>query len=98
VGQVFPFGHRRGDRAREAAPARLVQGDTSTTMLQPLDEVGAICAKHGVLFYSDATASLGGNAFEADAGGWMPRPPACRNAWAARRARRRSRCPSAPSR
>lgn len=47
----------------------LVQGDTSTTMLQPLDEVGALCAKHGVLFYSDATASLGGNPFEADAWG-----------------------------
>lgn len=47
----------------------LVQGDTSTTMLQPLDEIGALCAKHGVLFYSDATASLGGNPFEADAWG-----------------------------
>ncbi|MDD7928420.1 pyridoxal-phosphate-dependent aminotransferase family protein [Microbacterium thalli] len=47
----------------------LVQGDTSTTMNQPLDEIGAICAKHGVLFYTDATASLGGNAFEADAWG-----------------------------
>ncbi|WDG18003.1 pyridoxal-phosphate-dependent aminotransferase family protein [Microbacterium sp. Clip185] len=45
----------------------LVQGDTSTTMLQPLEEIGAICRAHGVLFYSDATASLGGNAFEADA-------------------------------
>ncbi|GAD34376.1 class V aminotransferase [Microbacterium sp. TS-1] len=44
----------------------LVQGDTSTTMYQPLDEIGAICAKHGVLFYSDATASLGGNEFDAD--------------------------------
>lgn len=47
----------------------LVQGDTSTTMLQPLEDIGAICAKHGVLFYSDATASLGGNPFEADAWG-----------------------------
>ena len=47
----------------------LVQGDTSTTMLQPLDEIGAICATHGVLFYSDATASLGGNDFETDAWG-----------------------------
>lgn len=47
----------------------LVQGDTSTTMNQPLDEVGEICRRHGVLFYSDATASLGGNAFEADAWG-----------------------------
>ncbi|GAA3657811.1 pyridoxal-phosphate-dependent aminotransferase family protein [Microbacterium marinilacus] len=47
----------------------LVQGDTSTTMNQPLDEVGAICERHGVLFYTDATASLGGNPFEADAWG-----------------------------
>ena len=63
-GQVFPVvGHRGGDRAGQAARcSALVQGDTSTTMRQPLDEIGAICAKHGVLFYSDATASLGGNA------------------------------------
>jgi len=47
----------------------LVQGDTSTTMNQPLDEVGELCARHGVLFYTDATASLGGNPFEADAWG-----------------------------
>ncbi|MFT4305612.1 MAG: aminotransferase class V-fold PLP-dependent enzyme, partial [Microbacterium sp.] len=47
----------------------LVQGDTSTTMNQPLEEIGAICQRHGVLFYTDATASLGGNRFEADAWG-----------------------------
>ena len=47
----------------------IVQGDTSTTMNQPLDELGAICERHGVLFYTDATASLGGNAFEMDAWG-----------------------------
>ncbi len=45
----------------------LVQGDTSTTMNQPLADVGEICRREGVLFYSDVTASLGGNAFEADA-------------------------------
>jgi (S)-ureidoglycine-glyoxylate aminotransferase len=45
----------------------IVQGDTSTTMNQPLDELGAICERHGVLFYTDATASLGGNEFELDA-------------------------------
>ncbi|MBB2957466.1 pyridoxal-phosphate-dependent aminotransferase family protein [Pseudoclavibacter helvolus] len=44
----------------------LVQGDTSTTMNQPLDEIGAVCAKHGVLFYADATASIAGNEFLAD--------------------------------
>jgi (S)-ureidoglycine-glyoxylate aminotransferase len=42
-------------------------GDTSTTMLQPLAEIGALCRKHDVLLYVDATASLGGNAFEMDA-------------------------------
>ncbi len=69
-GQVFPVS------AIEEAVARVrphlvavVQGDTSTTMLQPLDEIGAVCAAHGALFYTDATASLGGNDFEADAWG-----------------------------
>jgi (S)-ureidoglycine-glyoxylate aminotransferase len=42
-------------------------GDTSTTMLQPLAEVGALCRKHDVLVYVDCTASLGGNPFEMDA-------------------------------
>lgn len=46
-----------------------VQGDTSTTMLQPLAELGAICRRYDVLFYTDATASLGGNALECDAWG-----------------------------
>jgi (S)-ureidoglycine-glyoxylate aminotransferase len=35
-------------------------------MLQPLEELGAICRRHGVLFYTDATASLGGNPLQAD--------------------------------
>ncbi|MEG3766451.1 alanine--glyoxylate aminotransferase family protein [Alteromonas sp. 14N.309.X.WAT.G.H12] len=47
----------------------IVQGDTSTTMLQPLAELGEICRRHDVLFYSDATASIGGNPFEADTWG-----------------------------
>jgi (S)-ureidoglycine-glyoxylate aminotransferase len=44
----------------------IVHGDTSTTLAQPLDEIGAICAKHGVIFYTDVTASLGGNTFLLD--------------------------------
>ena len=47
----------------------VVHGDTSTTLAQPLDEIGPICEKHGVLFYSDVTASLAGNTFETDAWG-----------------------------
>ncbi|MBO1255701.1 alanine--glyoxylate aminotransferase family protein [Alteromonas sp. 5E99-2] len=44
----------------------IVQGDTSTTMLQPLADIGEICERHDVLFYCDATASIGGNPFETD--------------------------------
>jgi len=47
----------------------IVHGDTSTTLVQPLDELGAICERHGVILYTDVTASLGGNAFELDAWG-----------------------------
>jgi (S)-ureidoglycine-glyoxylate aminotransferase len=44
----------------------LVHADTSTTMLQPFEGVGDICERHGVLFYADVTASLGGNPFPMD--------------------------------
>nr|WP_321458656.1 alanine--glyoxylate aminotransferase family protein [uncultured Vibrio sp.] len=43
-----------------------VQGDTSTTMNQPLAEFGEICQRHGVLFYCDATASIAGNELKVD--------------------------------
>ncbi len=43
-----------------------VQGDTSTTMNQPLAELGEICRQHEVLYYCDATASIGGNELEVD--------------------------------
>lgn len=44
----------------------IVQGDTSTTMLQPLADIGELCREHDVLFYCDATASIGGNPLETD--------------------------------
>ncbi|WP_150953795.1 pyridoxal-phosphate-dependent aminotransferase family protein [Microbacterium testaceum] len=69
-GQVFPVSAIR--EAIERVKPHLVacvQGDTSTTMLQPLDQIGEICRAHGALFYTDATASLGGNPFEMDAWG-----------------------------
>jgi (S)-ureidoglycine-glyoxylate aminotransferase len=69
-GQVFT------PSAIESAIARVrpkvlavVQGDTSTTMNQPLDELGAICERYGVLLYTDATATVGGNPLEVDAWG-----------------------------
>jgi len=38
----------------------IVQGDTSTTMAQPLEQIGNHCRKHDVLLYVDATASATG--------------------------------------
>ncbi|MDR9827248.1 alanine--glyoxylate aminotransferase family protein [Vibrio sp. FNV 38] len=43
-----------------------VQGDTSTTMNQPLAEIGEVCQKYGVLYYCDATASIAGNELKVD--------------------------------
>ena len=44
----------------------VVHGDTSTTMAQPLAEIGAMCRTRDILLYSDATATLGGMAIETD--------------------------------
>lgn len=66
-GQVFPVSVIT--EALERVKPKLlavVHGDTSTTMAQPLEELGALCEKHGALFYTDVTASLAGNAFGAD--------------------------------
>ena len=45
----------------------IVHGDTSTTMAQPLAEIGEICRRHDCLLYVDATATLGGLDFPVDA-------------------------------
>ncbi len=43
------------------------QGDTSTTMAQPLAEIGKLCHRHGALLQVDATATLGGMPLPVDA-------------------------------
>jgi len=43
-----------------------VHGDTSTTMAQPLDGLGALCRAAGALSYVDATATVGGMEIAAD--------------------------------
>ncbi|MDB5511032.1 MAG: alanine--glyoxylate aminotransferase family protein, partial [Enterovirga sp.] len=43
-----------------------VHGDTSTTMAQPLAELGRLCRRAGALFYVDATATIGGMEIAAD--------------------------------
>lgn len=44
----------------------MVHGDTSTTMAQPLDEIGPICRAHDALLFVDTTATIGGMRFEVD--------------------------------
>jgi (S)-ureidoglycine-glyoxylate aminotransferase len=66
-GEVVPM-----EAIREAAlrvQPRLictVHGDTSTTMAQPLDGIGAVAREVGALVYVDATATLGGMEIAAD--------------------------------
>ncbi len=66
-GQVFDPG-QIADALRQHKPQvlALVHGDTSTTMAQPFEGLGAVCRETGTLFYSDTTASLTGNPFHVD--------------------------------
>jgi (S)-ureidoglycine-glyoxylate aminotransferase len=67
-GKVFTPGEIEAAIKRERPKLIAIShGDTSTTMLQPLAEIGALCRKHRVLLYVDCTASLGGDPFETDA-------------------------------
>jgi (S)-ureidoglycine-glyoxylate aminotransferase len=42
-------------------------GDTSTTMAQPLSDLGKLCRNHDAILYIDATATLGGMDLQTDA-------------------------------
>ena len=99
VGAGVPrVGHRGGDRAGEAAPARPRAGRhvdhdaaAARRARRDLRASTACCSTATRPPRSAATRS------RRTRGDWMPPPPACRSAWAARRARRPSRCPSARS-
>ncbi|RDY30942.1 pyridoxal-phosphate-dependent aminotransferase family protein [Lachnotalea glycerini] len=43
-----------------------IHGETSTSMMQPLDEVGKICKRHGALLIVDTVATLGGAEVKVD--------------------------------
>jgi (S)-ureidoglycine-glyoxylate aminotransferase len=53
------------DRVQPALVA-VVHGDTSTTIVQPLDGLREACDRVGALLYADVTATLGGNEFLTD--------------------------------
>ena len=56
------------DALRRHAPklVAVCQGDTSTTMAQPLDKIGALCRQHGAMLQVDATATIGGTPLPVD--------------------------------
>lgn len=66
-GMVFQL-DRIAEAIREHKPrvVALVHGDTSTTTVQPLEGVGAVCREHDALLYVDATATLGGMPVDTD--------------------------------
>ncbi len=67
-GSVFPPDIlERKIRAERPKIVAVSHGDTSTTMAQPLDELGKLCRAHDVLLYVDATATLGGMDVQTDA-------------------------------
>ena len=66
-GEVVPL-DAIGDAIARTGPkvVATIHGDTSTTMAQPLDGLGALCRDAGALLYVDATATIGGMELAAD--------------------------------
>jgi (S)-ureidoglycine-glyoxylate aminotransferase len=67
-GSVFPPEQLEGEiRKFKPKIVAVSHGDTSTTMAQPLAELGTLCRAHDALLYVDATATLGGMDLPTDA-------------------------------
>jgi (S)-ureidoglycine-glyoxylate aminotransferase len=66
-GSVFPLEVLEGEiRKNSPKIVAICHGDTSTTMAQPLAELGRLCRAHDAFLYVDATATLGGMPFPVD--------------------------------
>jgi (S)-ureidoglycine-glyoxylate aminotransferase len=67
-GEVFPADQiEDAIKTHDPKLVAAVHGDTSTTMAQPLREIGEVCRRYDRLLYADATATLGGMDFPVDA-------------------------------
>ena len=67
-GSVFPAERLEADiRSFRPKLVAVSHGDTSTTMAQPLSDLGRICRDADALLYVDATATLGGMDLPVDA-------------------------------
>src|SRR5207237_5223263 len=58
---------RKEIKAKKPRIVAVSHGDTSTTMAQPLAELGKLCRQHDALLYVDATATLGAMELPVDA-------------------------------
>jgi (S)-ureidoglycine-glyoxylate aminotransferase len=67
-GSVFPPEQiEAAIRQHRPRVVAVVHGDTSTTMAQPLADLGAMCQRYDALLYVDATATVGGMDLPVDA-------------------------------
>ena len=67
-GKVFPFETLKEEISTfKPKIVAVSHGDTSTTMAQPLDELGRFCHANEIFLYVDATATLGGMDLPVDA-------------------------------
>jgi len=67
-GSVFPLETlEREIKKYKPKIVAVSHGDTSTTMAQPLQDLGRLCRAHDALLYVDATATLGGMDLPTDA-------------------------------
>src|SRR5438105_1070921 len=67
-GRVFPAEVlARALKEHKPKIVAVSHGDTSTTMAQPLEELGRLCREQDALLYVDATATLGGMDLPCDA-------------------------------
>jgi (S)-ureidoglycine-glyoxylate aminotransferase len=67
-GTVFPTEILEGEiKKHKPKIVAVSHGDTSTTMAQPLEDLGRLCRAHDALLYVDATATLGGMDLPTDA-------------------------------
>ncbi len=70
-GQVLDL-HQLEDALTQAGAVKaiaLVHAETSTGAHQPMEEIGALCRRHGALLIVDAVTSLGGVPMQVDAWG-----------------------------
>ncbi|MFN8526255.1 MAG: alanine--glyoxylate aminotransferase family protein [Chloroflexota bacterium] len=70
-GQIIPAeAVEQALRAGRVKAVAMVHGETSTGILQPLDDIARLCREHDTLLIVDSVVTLGGSRVAVDASGW----------------------------